>query len=84
MMEKALKILKACRERGQKRAGGLDLDEAISELEEAMKPKSCEGCKYGYIGRRRCTHTDMFFFDEYSICMDIDFCCNRYEPKEQQ
>ena len=49
-MEKALEILKACRDRGQKRAGGLDLDEAISELEEAMKPKTCElkQCDTGY------------------------------------
>ena len=45
-MEKALEILKACRDRGQKRAGGLDLDEAINELEEAMNPKTCDGCKY--------------------------------------
>ena len=50
-MEKALEILKACRDRGQKRAGGLDLDEAISELEEAMKPKTCEGCKWLVIGK---------------------------------
>ena len=46
-MNKVLEILKNCREKGQKRAGGLDLDEAIAELEEAMKPKTCEGCKYG-------------------------------------
>ena len=27
-----------------------DIDEAISELEEAMKPKTCEGCVYGVFG----------------------------------
>lgn len=37
-----LELLKACRARGQKRAGGLDLDEAIAELEEVKKPKSCD------------------------------------------
>jgi hypothetical protein len=57
----ALEILKNCRERGQKRAGGLPLDEAIAELEamnltrrewyqkgfnEAMKPKTCLDCKH--------------------------------------
>ena len=26
--------------------GGLDLDEAISELEEAMKPKTCAWCLF--------------------------------------
>ena len=43
---KALEILKNCRKRGQKRAGGIDLDEAITELEDAIKPKSCDGCIY--------------------------------------
>ena len=45
-MNKALQILKNCRDRGQKRAGGLDLREAIAELEAAMKPKTCEGCQW--------------------------------------
>ena len=48
-MEKALEILRRCREKGQKRAGGIDLDEAIAELEEAMKPKTCEGCKHSKV-----------------------------------
>ena len=26
------------------------LDEAIAELEEAMKPKTCVGCRYGAFG----------------------------------
>ena len=45
-MNKALQILKNCRDRGQKRAGGLDLREAIAELEEAIKPKTCDTCTY--------------------------------------
>jgi len=32
-MSKAMQILTNCRNRGQKRAGGLSLDEAIAELE---------------------------------------------------
>lgn len=64
---KALTILKACRERGQKRTGGLDLDEAIAELEEAMKPKTCEGCKYVLQGRYRvpCDTCARILHDEY-------------------
>jgi len=54
-----------------------DIDEAVYELNNS----SCDTCKYGYINRKRCVHDDMFFFDEYSIYMDIDFCCNRYEIK---
>jgi len=27
---------------------GYELKEAIAELEEAMKPKSCEGCRWKY------------------------------------
>lgn len=26
------------------------IDEAIAELEEAMNPKTCEGCRYGAFG----------------------------------
>ena len=80
-MSKALQILKACRERGQKRAGGIDLDEAIAELEEAMEPKSCITCLHlEDIGK------------SFKSCIEIginighltwdDFCCNKYEPKD--
>lgn len=64
---KALTILKTCRERGQKRAGGLDLDEAITELEEAMQPKTCAGCKYASQGRYRvpCNACARTLHDEY-------------------
>ena len=65
-MEKALDILKACRERGQKRAGGLDLDEAISELEEAMKPKMCEGCDNN--------HKDRTIFYDGKKALMCTFC----------
>ena len=47
-MEKALEILNQ-----QLRDETLWLDsheEAISELEEAMKPKTCDGCVYGVFG----------------------------------
>lgn len=66
-MNKALQILKNCRDRGQKRAGGLDLREAIAELEEAMQPKTCVGCKYVSQGRYRvpCYTCARILHDEY-------------------
>ena len=75
---KALTILKACRERGQKRAGGLDLDEAIAELEEAMKPKTCDGCRYGAFGANGLG---------FEVECRIGYNCSRgredrYEPKD--
>ena len=85
-MNKALQILKNCRDRGQKRAGGLDLDEAISELEEAMKLKTCDTCTYfdnelwggdclnfGF----RCTSAGA-----EAHRPDDGFCCNRYKSKD--
>ena len=66
-MNKALQILKNCKDRGQKRAGGLDLREAIAELEEAMQPKTCVGCKYVSQGRYRvpCYTCARILHDEY-------------------
>lgn len=83
---KALEILKVCRERGQKRAGGISLDEAIAEI-EALQQRSCKTCKY-YDTERPKSHPN------YAECNNRDcplsyvevyyaFCCNRYEAKEQ-
>lgn len=62
---KALEILKNCRERGQKRAGRLELDEAIAELKQAMKPKTCDGCKYQKIDIDRCDFCKRYYSDQY-------------------
>lgn len=70
-MNKALQILKNCRDRGQKRAGGLNLREAIAELEEAMKPKMCEGCKWEQETKLITTKVG----DKVDICK----LCTRYE-----
>ena len=75
-MKKALSILRNCRERGQKRAGGLDIDEAIKELEEAMKPKTCNTCK----GHR----TQLGFCRVIDTYTSNDFYCNRHEPKDNK
>ena len=70
-----------------------ELDEAISEIEEAMKPKSCDTCKH------RVFHTydrDFSTFSSKKVKIDkcnireqLHFngscngiCCNRYEPKD--
>ena len=85
-MKKALYILKACRDRGQKRAGGLDLDESINELEEAMKPKTCSLCIFWDTARPR-SHPN------YAECnnrkcplsyMEVhyEFCCKMFVPKD--
>ena len=81
-MNKALQILKNCRDRGQKRAGGLDLDEAISELEEAMKPKTCEGCKQSWEPNNQTFHK--YFCEYLKIPIHGDFYCNRYKPKDNK
>ena len=55
-------------------------DERIKELEEAMKPKTCDGCKWWdfnsdgvfkkcFNGKGNCTSTE------------ADFGCIRHEPK---
>ena len=78
---KALTILKACRERGQKRAVGLDLDEAIAELEEAMKPKTCNECEWwdfnSYGLFKKC-------FNGKGNCVSTksSFGCNRFKQKD--
>ena len=93
---KALEILKNCRKRGQKRAGGIDLDEAIAEIEEAMKltrrefyqkgfneamkQRTCEGCSKLEDIGKSYKHCK-------ELCINIShstestFCCNRYEAK---
>ena len=51
-MEKALDILGYIRNNDyiMDLLDKTDIDEAISELEEAMKPKTCEWCRYGAFG----------------------------------
>ena len=91
-MEKALEILKACRERGQKRAGGLDLDEAIAELEEAMKHKTCDGCSNLFFDEiekvYKCSNDvsdDVGYLHGEAVIRNIkDFNCVQHQPKANQ
>ena len=56
------------------------LNEAIAELEEAMKPKTCEGCKQSWEPNNQTFHK--FYCEYLRIPVHSDFYCNRYEPKE--
>ena len=62
----------------------LFIKEAISELEALKQPKSCEGCKYGtaYFGTDR-KWCEANIQQDGMTTVDKDFCCNRYEAKEQ-
>ncbi len=61
------------------------LDEAIAELEELMKPKSCEGCKLVY-SCKFSIKQKINNSDGYDVIITIPrkaFYCSKYEPKEQ-
>ena len=64
------------------------VDEAIAELEEAMKPKTCDGCKHWGdefdVGEKtRMCHKGIQ--EAYTTAItDDDFYCNRYEPKDNE
>ena len=60
------------------------IDEAIAELEELMKPKSCSTCKHGtmYMGTDR-KWCEASIKQDGMTTVDKDFCCNRYEPKDE-
>ena len=69
-MEKALKFLKHMKQTDTPyNFRECELDEAIAELEEAMKPKTCEGCKHkpndGECYYEPCGTCARFFYDHY-------------------
>jgi len=57
-----------------------DLHNAAAELEEAMKPKSCEGCKAYNTENEKCNEGVMVANVAY---LPLYFFCKWYEPKEQ-
>ena len=73
-MKKALEILREYRSLQfgwndtEKRE---EISEAIAEIEEAMKPKTCEGCKYkpndGECYYEPCGTCARFFYDHYEL-----------------
>lgn len=61
-----------------------EAQEAIEELEEAMKPKTCEGCVhfnkyYKFVTFMKYTNR----CEKHSLYVENDFCCNRYDPKDE-
>ena len=56
--------------------------EAIAEL-EALQQRSCESCRYWDFNEQG--HFKKCFNGKGNVSSTKgDFCCNRYEPKEQQ
>ena len=55
-------------------------EEAIKELEEAMQPKTCVGCKQSWEPNNQTFHK--YFCEYLKIPVHGGFYCNRYEPKE--
>ena len=85
-MEKALEILKEIRniETNYDHYLKHRFDEAIAELEEAMKPKTCEECKNLL---QKLEHKSPFCVEHnYFLTHESKkvLCCNRYERKDTQ
>ena len=56
------------------------IDQVIAELEEAMKPKTCAGCKQSFEPNNQTFHK--YFCEYLKIPIHGDFYCNRYKPKD--
>ena len=78
----ALKLLKILRDDYIHGELDKDINEAINELEEAMKPKTCEGCKQSWEPNNQTFHK--YFCEYLKIPIHSNFCCNRHEPKDNQ
>ena len=80
-MEKALKLLKILRDDYIHGELDKDINEAINELEEAMKPKTCNECEWwdfnSYGIFKKC-------FNGKGNCVSTksSFGCNRFKQKD--
>ena len=80
-MEKALKLLKILRDDYIHGELDKDINEAIAELEEAMKPKTCDECEWwdfnSYGIFKKC-------FNGKGNCVSTksSFGCNRFKQKD--
>ena len=62
----------------------LFIKEAIAELKEAMKPKTCADCKHRSNLAEYLTNTiNNGFCVENGFFTKHGFCCNRYETKDK-
>ncbi len=76
----ALKLLKILRDDYIHGELDEDINEAISELEEVMKHKTCEGCKHSWEPNNQTFHR--YFCNYLKIPIPGNFYCYRYEPKD--
>ena len=74
----ALKLLKILRDDYIHGELDEDINEAINELEEVMKPKTCEGCAFDYCG---CSVQDSILRADNTATFET-FCCNRFKQKD--
>ena len=81
---KALFLLIELRENDYKLGASKDdlkvYDEAIAELEEALKPKSCSACKH-YDGSHACLKWNSIAYKSELRVYPNDGCLQEYEPK---
>lgn len=79
-MKKALKLLKILRDDYIHGELDKDINEAIADLEEGMKPKTCDGCRYRAFGVNGLG---------FEVECRIGYNCSRgredrYEPKDNK
>ena len=87
---KALKLLKILRDDYIHGELDKDINEAINELEEAMKPKTCEGCSNLFFDEiekvYKCSNDvsdDVGYLHGEAVIRNIkDFHCVQHQPKD--
>ena len=58
------------------------INKVFDEHEALQQPKSCESCKHWKV-RNKLVRSNECFKWSGSVMTPRDFCCNRYEAKEQ-
>ena len=89
-MEKALKLLKILRDDYIHGELDKDINEAIRELEEAMKPKTCYGCSKLFFDKieevykciKNVSDNVEYLHGEAVIRNIKDFYCVQHQPKD--
>ena len=89
-MEKALKLLKILRDDYIHGELDKDINEAIAELQEAMKPKTCDGCNHLFFDEieevYKCINDvsdDVGYLHGEAVIRNIkDFYCAQYRSKD--
>lgn len=78
-LEKIKEIIDFCDAVGCHRAIYESIKFVEKELEEAMKPKTCEWCKH--YEEKQCTNENSIAFGGINAVYKDDFC-NDFEPKD--